>query len=661
MSEPEFEMYLSLMSKFLRLNAVQKNDIAEELRVHLEDRLAELMAQGKSREEAIRLALDEFGDAGALAWQFTLPHSLRRRRQIMRYSIGSFVALAGIFTLVSLTWPTRPDRPPAVQTAAAQVESNLGFALAAAEEANDPTAEERREIEKKLSSREFEYAFVEVQINEALQSLSQQTGLPIIYSLDDQGTFAETRINLETPKGTLSVRSALELILRHTHQELTYSIKDGVILISDSNEDYEVQVYDCRDLLAGVQVQGMMQGGMGMGGTGGGFFSVPAELAGAAISQVGGGAALGGQAKAAEHGGMGGSGVPNAAATSPGGAALIGVLQSATQPAQWINTDGEGGSMSEFDGVIVVRHHQAVHRKIEDVLAKLRKVKRAPQLAVQPRPEDVESLDIPPGKRLVTLNANWQLPVNSIRSGSRVDIIRLSDNREQEPEVIMSNVEILLPRITPGTMGGGFGAPTVWLVNAISIIVTPDEAIDLINTERLTPHPLKFVLRGDDAAEDDEPEGQEQAAQEREDDDGRDAAEEMEDRGDDSEEVERNRDAEDEKPANDETAASSGVSPRIRSIALDDEPITNTIRAGLPEAVRDQVSVLVEPLIIEIAGPRFYPLVGQAQLLHLHYRCKIDYSKVAPRERPQELQQLSSDMLIVHHDVDHLLSPPQWK
>src|SRR5215813_14608909 len=112
MSEPEFEMYLSLMSKFLRLTSTQKADIADEMRVHLEERLAELTAQGKSREDAIRLALDEFGDAGALAWQFTLPHHIRRRRLIMRYSLGSFVAVAGIFALVSLTWPHRPDQPP---------------------------------------------------------------------------------------------------------------------------------------------------------------------------------------------------------------------------------------------------------------------------------------------------------------------------------------------------------------------------------------------------------------------------------------------------------------------------------------------------------------------------------------------------------------------
>lgn len=486
MSEPEFELYLSLMSKFLRLNAAQKNDIAEELCVHLEDRLAELTAQGKSRDDAIRLALDEFGDAGALAWQFTLPHSLRRRRQIMRYSIGSFVALAGIFTLVTLTWPNRPDQPPAVQTVVAQAEPNLFIAgLQASTEANDHTTHERREIEEKLSSREHGFEFVETTLNDALQTVGQQVELPIVYSVANPESFgANELVTLQTPKGTLSVRSALELILRQCgNHELTYSIKDGVILISNSNEDYEVQVYDCRDLLAGVQVHGMMQAGGMMGGAGGGF---------------GGGAQVGG---------FGGGGQPAAdahraaAATSMAGAALMGVLQSATQPAQWINTDGDGGSMSEFDGVIVVRHHQAVHRKIEDVLAKLRKVKRAPQMAVQPRPEDIESLDIPPGKRLVTVHSNgWQLPVEvKIQPGRHVDLVAVKPDGRTDG--VLHNLEIAWLDAYQTTIGGS--SKPVTLVQQLGFIVEPEQMEQLMFTQSGQAGKWYFMLRGEQEYEED--------------------------------------------------------------------------------------------------------------------------------------------------------------
>ena len=70
MSEEEFEGYLRLLARFLNLSDVQREVIAGELRDHLEQRLDELTARGVSREKAITMALDEFGDASALAGEF---------------------------------------------------------------------------------------------------------------------------------------------------------------------------------------------------------------------------------------------------------------------------------------------------------------------------------------------------------------------------------------------------------------------------------------------------------------------------------------------------------------------------------------------------------------------------------------------------------------
>ena len=72
MSEHEFELYLRLLGKFLRLTPGQQADVADELRDHLEARLEELSRGGLSRDDAIRLALDEFGDAAHLADHFCL-------------------------------------------------------------------------------------------------------------------------------------------------------------------------------------------------------------------------------------------------------------------------------------------------------------------------------------------------------------------------------------------------------------------------------------------------------------------------------------------------------------------------------------------------------------------------------------------------------------
>ena len=61
MPEQDFELYLSLLSRFLRLQPAQRDEVADELRDHLDQRLEELAARGLSREQAIHKALEEFG------------------------------------------------------------------------------------------------------------------------------------------------------------------------------------------------------------------------------------------------------------------------------------------------------------------------------------------------------------------------------------------------------------------------------------------------------------------------------------------------------------------------------------------------------------------------------------------------------------------------
>src|SRR5262249_30318716 len=119
MPENEFELYLSLLGRFLRLKPAQRGEIADELRDHLEARLDELSLQGLSREQAIRAALDEFGDAAELATHFTRIAQIRRRRLIMRCTAGSIAALGA---MILMSWAFAPGNAPvnAPQLAMAQ-------------------------------------------------------------------------------------------------------------------------------------------------------------------------------------------------------------------------------------------------------------------------------------------------------------------------------------------------------------------------------------------------------------------------------------------------------------------------------------------------------------------------------------------------------------
>ncbi len=81
MSQQEFDNYIALLGRALKLSPAQRDAIADELRDHMEQRLAELTERGVDREHALTIALEEFGDANALAGEFTeINHDLHRRR-----------------------------------------------------------------------------------------------------------------------------------------------------------------------------------------------------------------------------------------------------------------------------------------------------------------------------------------------------------------------------------------------------------------------------------------------------------------------------------------------------------------------------------------------------------------------------------------------------
>lgn len=71
----EVRAYLQDLRKRLRLAPGKAQDILRELEAHLEDRTAELIEKGLSREQAVRQALEELGNTRLLAKEFYAVHS----------------------------------------------------------------------------------------------------------------------------------------------------------------------------------------------------------------------------------------------------------------------------------------------------------------------------------------------------------------------------------------------------------------------------------------------------------------------------------------------------------------------------------------------------------------------------------------------------------
>ena len=61
------------------------------------------------REKAVFQALDEFGDAAVLAADFSTIARLKRRRFLMRLSLGSVVGLSAALLVAFAFWP--PNGP----------------------------------------------------------------------------------------------------------------------------------------------------------------------------------------------------------------------------------------------------------------------------------------------------------------------------------------------------------------------------------------------------------------------------------------------------------------------------------------------------------------------------------------------------------------------
>ncbi|MEM6553831.1 MAG: permease prefix domain 1-containing protein [Planctomycetota bacterium] len=128
MPEAEFETYLAAMAKLLRLSPKQRDAIAGELRDHLESRLAELQELGVERDEAVRRALDEFGDMAVLSDDLARPQRDLKRRRLMQTSFAT-AALAAIAVLITTSLlpssnpasvpPANADKAEASEAAAA--------------------------------------------------------------------------------------------------------------------------------------------------------------------------------------------------------------------------------------------------------------------------------------------------------------------------------------------------------------------------------------------------------------------------------------------------------------------------------------------------------------------------------------------------------------
>ena len=81
------------------------------------------------------------------------------------------------------------------------------------------------------------------------------------------------------------------------------------------------------------------------------------------------------------------------------------------------------------------------------------------------------------------------------------------------------------------------------------------------------------------------------------------------------------------------------------------------VARGIPyiyEEFRDDLDFTVERLVDQIDPPRFYPLVGPAQLHHCHYKCTVYYTETIQSDYPIPFFSRHRRSQVVYIDRDHL-------
>jgi hypothetical protein len=362
MNDREFENYLALLSGMLRLRRTQQSDIAGELRDHLIEHVAELEQRGVPHQQAVREALEEFGDAAALAASFSALVRARRRRLIMRCTIGTSLVMAGLMIGAFAFRPPVENDPnlalaqPAPGETTKQAAGGIGEASTATRDLDQKT----RTALKGLTELEF----TEIPLKEALAYITDKHDVRFFI---DERALNEASIPIDTSVtlnlNGVPVEMVLELML---HQlRLGYTVRNGLIIVSTEEalaNRAEVRVYrvpeggaeDLAQLIPATiephswryTPAGLMGGGM-PGGYGGGMMPGMGSPQGAVnpVTGEGGGAMPGGAPGGVGMGGSGGLG---------GG--------------------GGVGSIRVFRGVLVVSQTPEVHQKIEKLLDDLDKV-----------------------------------------------------------------------------------------------------------------------------------------------------------------------------------------------------------------------------------------------------------------------------------------------
>lgn len=354
----EFEAYLRLLSRFLRLSDRQRDEIRRELRAHLDDAVEAELQSGVTRDEAILRVLNDFGDAAELAARFSSIG--RKKRWIMQWSAAA--ACVGFTTVIlSLSFPDGPHGATATEQPQAREQRN-----AARPAASDAA------IDSALQTVIPEISLDSMQLLEFFDYLRDLTKINIHVQWDALAeTGVEPQKNISMTLRDVTVERLLRLVCSEMPEaKVDFEIDDGILIVSTRerlSRHLVVAVYDVRDLIGMPPIAHASTGGAATPAPDGppprpqarSFVSggAPDVSNPAAVPQVSCGAAASVEPASNEM-------------------LLIATIENVIDPESWQDNGGIA-TCRMFDGALIVRHSPARQREITKFLADLRSARRA--------------------------------------------------------------------------------------------------------------------------------------------------------------------------------------------------------------------------------------------------------------------------------------------
>ncbi len=390
MTNREFENYLALVSRLLRLKRGQCEQIAGELRDHLELRVAELIQAGIDPDEATRRALEEFGDAASLAGQFQFITESYQKRWMMRFATLSVAGLflAAVFTMAMWPGQARFGAPDSV------IAKGLAAIAAVSDDEVTMSDNARRNIEiRKLLTTEASLDFEDTEFADVMDYLMDKHGFNVVldHSARDDSLQVDTPISFKITD--IPLNKSLKLMLRD--HNATYVVNSGVVRIismdvASDPEYFSRQIFDVSNLLQQIaQLEKHRIGtprGVSSNVRGGGIFCVPnqdlrpeSKPVDQAAKQIQNLAA--GELSTEE------TAVPMPAQNTAGLSAqaasetpehelrtaenmLIDLIKTTIAPDSWTNTNGDG-TLEILGGLMVVGQTEEISEAIGELLQDL--------------------------------------------------------------------------------------------------------------------------------------------------------------------------------------------------------------------------------------------------------------------------------------------------